>query len=165
MLYRRYARIMFSFCLIYESERDRAKDILQEAFIKIFRNISGYHKSGSLTGWMKKIIINTAIDHFRKKTSGIRFIQIEEMDHPVADEESVEASLNEQDIISQIRRLPEGARIIFQLHALEGYSHSEIAHLLHISVGTSKSQICRAKHLLQKWMKENDKLKCEPIEG
>ena len=77
MLYRRYARAMYNLCLIYESDRDNAKDILQEAFIKIFRNIDSFDRKGSLKGWMKKIITNTAIDHYRKNYNEAQFIPIE----------------------------------------------------------------------------------------
>jgi RNA polymerase sigma factor (sigma-70 family) len=152
MLYRRYARVMYNLCLIYESDRDNAKDILQEAFVKIFRNINSFDGQGSLTGWMKKIITNTAIDHYRKNHTESKFIPIENIVHPISDEESITSILNAKDIVSQVNRLPEGARMIFQLHAIEGYSHKEIAELLNISEGTSKSQINRAKQLLQQWI-------------
>ncbi len=151
MLYMRYARIMFNLCLVYDNNRDNAKDILQESFIKIFRNIGSFDRKGSLTGWMKKIVTNAAIDNYRKNCRDAQFIPIENINQPSA-EESVASILGEKDIISQVNRLPRGARMIFQLHAIEGYSHKEIAHLLHISEGTSKSQICRAKQLLQQWI-------------
>jgi RNA polymerase sigma factor (sigma-70 family) len=152
MLYRRYAGAMYNLCLIYENDRDNAKDILQEAFIKIFRNIDSFDRKGSLKGWMKKIITNTAIDHYRKNCNEAQFIPIENIVHPSSNEESVASILNTNDIISQVNRLPDGARMIFQLYAIEGYSHKEIAELLNISVGTSKSQINRAKQLLQQWI-------------
>ncbi len=164
MLYRRYARTMYNLCLVYESDRGSAKDILQESFIKIFRNISGFDRKGSLTGWMKKIITHTAIDHYRKNNREAQFIPIENTAYPVAVEETVDSDLNTKDIISLVDRLPCGARMIFQLFAIEGYSHKEIAGLLHISEGTSKSQISRAKHLLQHWMGAN-KVKLGTIEG
>ena len=163
MLYRRYARAMYNLCVIYESDRDNAKDILQEAFIKIFRNIDGFDRKGSLKGWMKKIITNTAIDHYRKNHTEAQFIPIENIIHPFSDEESVASILNTKDIISQVNRLPNGARMIFQLYAIEGYSHKEIADLLNISEGTSKSQISRAKQLLQQWIGGN-KMKYRIIE-
>jgi RNA polymerase sigma factor (sigma-70 family) len=152
MLYRRYAKVMFKLCLIYESDHNKAKDIMQEAFIKIFKNINHFNRQCALRVWMKKIITNTAIDHYRKSHHEARFIPIENIVNPYSNEESVASMLNTKDIISQVNRLPAGARIIFQLHALEGYSHKEIAKLLHISEGTSKSQINRAKHLLQEWI-------------
>jgi RNA polymerase sigma-70 factor, ECF subfamily len=156
MLYRRYARSMFCLCLIYESDRDKAKDVLQESFIKIFRNIRSFDRKGSLTGWMKAIITHTAIDHYRKSVNEAQFIPIENITQPYSKEESVTSILNTEDIISQVNRLPSGARLIFQLHAIEGYSHKEIADLLHISEGTSKSQINRAKQLLQHWIGGKD---------
>ena len=156
MLYGRYARAMYNLCLIYESDRDNAKDILQEAFIKIFRNIESFDRKGSLKGWMKKIITNTAIDNYRKNHNEAQFIQIDNIVQPFSNEESVASILNTKDIISQVNRLPNGARMIFQLYAIEGYSHKEIADLLNISEGTSKSQINRAKQLLQQWIGGNN---------
>jgi RNA polymerase sigma factor (sigma-70 family) len=152
MLYRRYARSMYNLCLIYENDRDRAKDILQDAFVKIFRNIRCFDGKGSLKGWMRKIITNTAIDNYRKQCSEAQLIPIESVDQSLLEEEDATLNLNTNDIISQVNRLPEGARMIFRLHAIEGYSHKEIANRLHISVGTSKSQINRAKQLLQHWI-------------
>ena len=164
MLYRRYARAMYNLCLVYESDRAKAKDILQESFIKIFKNISGFDRKGSLAGWMKKIITHTAIDYYRKNNREAQFIPVENTAYPVADKETVDSDLNAKDIISMVDRLPCGARMIFQLFAIEGYSHKEIAGLLHISEGTSKSQISRAKQLLQHWMGGN-KMKLKTIEG
>jgi RNA polymerase sigma factor (sigma-70 family) len=152
MLYRRYAKALFNICLIYDSDRDNAKDILQEAFIKIFRSIDSYDRTCSLKAWMKKIVTNTAIDNYRKNHTEAQFIPIENIVHPISNEESVASVLNTRDIISQVNRLPDGARMIFQLHAIEGYSHREIAGLLNISEGTSKSQISRARQLLQQWI-------------
>jgi RNA polymerase sigma factor (sigma-70 family) len=152
MLYRRYAKVMYNLCLIYDSDRDNAKDILQDAFIKIFRNIKSFDRKCSIDGWIKRIITNTAIDHYRKNHNEAEFIPIESMDLLFSNEESVASTLNTEDIISQVGRLPSGARMIFQLHAIEGYTHKEIATLLHISEGTSKSQSNRAKLLLRHWI-------------
>jgi RNA polymerase sigma factor (sigma-70 family) len=152
MLYRRYARTLFNLCLVYDSDRDNAKDTLQDSFIKIFRNIKAFDRHGSLNCWMKKIVTNTAIDHYRKNCIEAHYIPIENIAPSFSDEESVSSILNTEDIISQVNRLPGGARMIFQLHAIEGYSHKEIAELLHISESTSKSQISRAKQLLQQWL-------------
>lgn len=143
---------MYNLCLIYESDRDKAKDILQESFIKVFRNIESFDSKGSITGWMKQIITHTAIDHYRKNNKTGSFIPIENIEPPYSNEESATSMLNTEDIINQVNRLPSGARMIFQLHAIEGYSHKEIAQRLHITESTSKSQINRAKHLLQHWI-------------
>jgi len=152
MLYRRYAKTMYKLCLIYESDHEYAKDILQEAFIKVFRNIDSFNSKLSLKAWMRKIITNTAIDHLRKNGNEMHYIPIDYIDHPCSEGESVASILNTNDIISQVNRLPKGARMIFQLYAIEGYTHKEIAGLLHISESTSKSQINRAKQLLQHWI-------------
>jgi RNA polymerase sigma factor (sigma-70 family) len=124
MLYRRYAGVMFRLCILYENDRDKAKDILQESFIKIFRNMKSFDRKGSLRVWMRKIITNTAIDHFRKNHEESHFIPIENIVQTISIDESAVSILNTEDIISQVNRLPVGARMIFQLHAIEGYSHS-----------------------------------------
>ena len=148
-LYRRYAKPLFHLCLFYESDREKAKDILQEGFIKVFQNLEHYDRKGPLNGWMRKIIVNTAIDHCRRKEKAFEFISLEHINPPVSEDRSTSSSLGTEDIIAQVNRLPKGAKLIFQLYAIEGYSHREIASLLHISEGTSKSQINRAKHLLR----------------
>ena len=152
LLYRRYAKSMYKLSLLYENDHEKAKDILQEAFIKIFRNISNFDKKGSLDGWIRKIVTNTAIDYFRKNYFEAQFLPIEKIIQPYSNEDSVSSRLNTEDLISQVKKLPAGARMIFQLYAIDGYSHREIAKLLHISVGTSKSQISRAKQLLKQWI-------------
>ena len=154
-LYRRYAKPMFHICLVYECDREKAKDILQEAFIKIFRSLDHYNHQCPLKGWMRKITVNTAIDHCRRDR-GYEFIPLDHMFHPISDHGSAASTLNTEDIICQVNRLPKGARMIFQLYAIEGYSHKEIAGLLHISEGTSKSQISRAKRLLKLWIGNYD---------
>lgn len=156
LLYRRYAKDMFNLCLVYEHDRDRAKDILQDAFIKILKNIDGYDGKSSLKSWMRSVICNTAIDHYRRKNREYDFISIDRIKPPCTEDDPVASVLNTEDIISQVNRLPSGARLIFQLFAIEGYSHKEIAKRLHISEGTCKSQINRAKQLLRQWISNYD---------
>jgi RNA polymerase sigma factor (sigma-70 family) len=164
MLYRRYARSMYNLCLVFENDRENAKDILQEAFIKIFKNIKSFDRKGPFICWIKRIITNTAIDHYRKNCAEIQFIPIENIVNQCSNEESVNSILDTKDIITQVNRLPRGARMIFQLHEIEGYTHKEIAGLLSISESTSKSQIIRARQLLQGWISGN-KVKYSIIEG
>lgn len=155
-LYRKYAKQMYQICLTYEPDRECAKDILQEAFVKVFRNILTHDKQSSLQGWIRKIITNTAIDHFRKvKIGEKRFINldvIKKEDEPYAPEHL--HSLESEDILNRIKQLPNGARLVFNLYSLEGYSHREISEKLGISEGTSKSQLSRAKQLLQEWLED-----------
>lgn len=117
---------MYRKCLIYESDRDEAKDILQDSFIKIFRNIGSFDGKRPIRAWMLKITTNTAIDHFRRSTKVSGYIPIDNIDPPDISEESITAALNGKDIISQVNRLPDGARMIFKLHAIEGYTHRRL---------------------------------------
>jgi RNA polymerase sigma factor (sigma-70 family) len=155
MLYRKYAKTMYNICLAYEPDRDSAKDILQEAFIKVFRSISEYKQQGSLQGWIRRIITNTAIDHFRKvKIEEKRFINIDLVKKDDEPQIHEVYSLNTKDIMNKVQQLPEGARLVFNLFSLEGFNHKEIAEKLGISEGTSKSQLNRARQLLQEWLGE-----------
>jgi RNA polymerase sigma-70 factor (ECF subfamily) len=138
---------MFGVCLRYFKDKDTAEDALQEGFIRVFQKIGTYRGEGSLEGWIRRIIVRTSIEIYRKET---RFIAVEEMD---ASEEHSQAEdalslLSAEEIISCIQELPSGFRTVFNLYAIEGYSHQEISEMLSISVGTSKSQLSRARDLL-----------------
>lgn len=154
MLYHQYAPLMYTICLGIARERAAAQDILQEGFIKVFKKIKHFQGTGSLQGWIRKIITNTAIDYFRKNNTLSNYI----ISGAEVDNEEVPGQILEQintdTILQKVGELPEGARVIFNLHALEGYTHKEISELLNISEGTSKSQLNRAKNILKKWLKE-----------
>lgn len=148
ILYKKYASKMYNICLTYAKDKDDAKDILQNGFVKIFTSLDSFNNVGSLEGWIKRIIINTSIDYYRKKIIDLRNVSID-----YADKNEVETSIlediNAKELLELVHKLPEGARIIFNLYAIEGYNHSEIAEMLNISTGTSKSQFSRAKSILQ----------------
>ncbi|MGZ3866465.1 MAG: RNA polymerase sigma factor [Bacteroidia bacterium] len=151
MLYRKYASKMFGVSLGYVNSHDDAKDVLQEAFIKVFESLKKYNGQGSFEGWIRRIVVNTAIDFYRKvlkEQKNVRFDEVFE----VKSEISTLDRIHEKELLELIRRLPEGARIIFNLYVIEGYSHDEIAGMLNISLSTSKSQFWRAKGLLQTWI-------------
>jgi RNA polymerase sigma factor (sigma-70 family) len=145
LLYRKFSKEMYNICLSYEENRDEAKDILQEGFIKVFRSIKTYDKKGSLKGWIRRIITNTAIDHWRRSSKVCQFLSTDDLTSQAKSLDSPSTSINYSDLLNLLSRLPSGARIIFNLFALEGYSHKEIAEKLNISEGTSKSQVNRAK--------------------
>jgi RNA polymerase sigma factor (sigma-70 family) len=149
LLYRKFSRDMYNICLTYENDRDEAKDILQEGFIKVFRSMKTYDNQGSLKGWIRKIISNTAIDHWRKSSKDFGLLSIDDLSSLDQPYELPGTSFNCSDIMNLVNKLPQGARLIFNLYALEGYSHKEIAEKLNISEGTSKSQVNRARKLLQ----------------
>lgn len=145
---------MFQICLSYSGDRAEAKDILQEAFIKVFTNLEKYNYKGSLGGWIKRIVTNTAIDYFRQRK---RLVFLEEFpDEPEEDERGSFAfsELTTDIILYYIKKLPDGARMVFNLFAVEGLPHKEIAEKLEITEGTSKSQYKRARNLLKKWLNE-----------
>lgn len=153
MLYRKHASKMFHICLSYTGDRDAAKDILQESFIKIFKSIREFNTDKSLEGWIRKIVTNTAIDYYRKEKR-LRYFEgtEEKMQEVVSIPANQYIKFNTDGVLQQIKRLPEGARLVFHMFAVEGYSHKEIAGKLNISEGTSKSQFNRARTLLQEWL-------------
>lgn len=148
MLYKEYAPKMFAVCRSYAQNNDAAKDILQNGFIKVFKKIDQYNHEGEIGAWIRRIIVNTALDYCRKveREQQVGLEIINENQFSINDTSD---NLNLTDLVNVIRTLPEKARIIFNLYVIEGYSHKEIALLLNITEGTSKSQFSRAKKLLQ----------------
>ncbi len=147
-LYERYAGTMLSLCARYTGDRDSARDVLQDGFYKIFTKIEDYSGTGSFEGWMKRIFITTALEQLRKKrflsTTGEYEEGIEDTDASVFDK------LSADDLHRRISELPDGFRTVFNLYAVEGYSHAEIAKMLQIKEVTSRSQFMRARQILQK---------------
>ncbi|MFN2394609.1 MAG: RNA polymerase sigma factor [Bacteroidales bacterium] len=156
ILYRRYARKMYGICLSYAGNRPLAQDMLQEAFIKVFKNIGNFKSQGSFEGWIRKIVVNTSIDMLRQ-TGKEQFIDEEYTDLHISAENDALPKLQLKDLLEFIARLPKGSRMVFNLFAVEGYTHKEIAQELDISEGTSKSQFNRARHLLKDWIEETHK--------
>jgi len=147
-LYKLFSGKMFAVCLRYAKDRMEAEDMLQTGFIKIFRSASTFTTEGSLEGWIRRIMVNNAIEIHRKNR--VTFIDIDEI--PSVDEHrnaSYDTQLAVKDLMQLINALPIGYRTIFNLYAIEGYSHVEIAELLQISEGSSKSQLSRARAKLK----------------
>jgi RNA polymerase sigma-70 factor (ECF subfamily) len=144
---------MYAVCLRYSGNSTDAQDLLQEGFIKVFKNLGKYRGEGSFEGWMRRIFLNTSIEHYRKKVNMLSVTETQEV--TIEDKEwNILDNLAEKDIISMIHELSPGYRIVFNMHVIEGYSHKEIANILGINEGTSKSQLARAKGVLKK-MVEN----------
>jgi len=149
-LYRKYADKMYNVCLIYAKNEDDAADILQDGFIKMFRNLKKFEGKGSFEGWLRKIIVNTALEQYRKKNKEIEKIENSKHFIETSIDDILEA-IHAKDIIRMVNELPKKAAIVLKLFSIEGYSHEEISNELNISIGTSKSQLNRArKMLLQK---------------
>ena len=148
ILYRKYAKKMYGICLSYAGVRELAQDILQDSFIKIFDKIREYRMEGSLEGWIRRIVTNTAIDHIRQRGRIQNYITDKEEIKDEVHEMNALQDLQTQDVLNQVAKLPDGARLVFNLYALEGYTHKEIAEKLDITEGTSKSQFNRARRIL-----------------
>ena len=151
-LYTHHARKMMGVCVRYASSIDEAKDFLQEGFIQVFQKIESFTHSGSLEGWIRKIVVNACLMQIRKVKP--IFNEIEDLE---IDGVSLYSEMNEKDILNFIQNLPQGFRMVFNLYAIEGYSHKEIAERLDISEGTSKSQYSRARKALQLMLLEEQK--------
>lgn len=146
-LYNQYSKAMFNLALRMTNSREDSEDILQDAFVECFRNISSFRYESTFGAWLKSIVINRSINHLRKKR--INLVYFENLPDTIDDEES-EPEYNMEKIIKGIELLPDGYRVILTLYLLEGYDHSEISHILGISESTSKSQFSRAKEKLRK---------------
>jgi RNA polymerase sigma-70 factor (ECF subfamily) len=147
-LYQRFAPKMYGVCLRYAANAEEAEDILQEGFIKVFRKLDSFRSEGSFEGWIRRIFVNTSIEHFRRKN----YLQpITEREEATVEGKylSVLDDLAERDIIGLVQQLSPGYRTVFNMYVIEGYTHREIADSLGISEGTSKSQLSRAKLILQ----------------
>jgi RNA polymerase sigma factor (sigma-70 family) len=147
-LYERYCRKMMVFCQRYAKSTAEAEDILQEGFLKVFKSISQFRSEARLDTWMTRIMINTALNHQRQKLYMLPMLDVAEVHLPEKEEISL-AEFHLSELVAMIQSLPDGCRIIFNLFAVEGYSHKEIGELLGVSEGTSKSQYNRAKTLLK----------------
>lgn len=142
---------MFGVCLRYASDRDEAKDILQESFIKIYHQLNTFRHEGSFEGWAKRIVVNTALAYFRSNTKW-KNIALEDIDEvfDIESEDDILSYLSNQDILHLIQELPPSYRLVFNLYVFEGLKHREIAEQLSIGEGTSKSNLADARKILQK---------------
>lgn len=149
-LFDKYSRLLLGICVRYASSVEEAEDILQEGFVKIFLNISHFKGEGSLMAWMRRIMINTAITHYHKMRKHRYHDDIEEVRETNLEEHSWnEADFTREELWNVIQRMPEGYRMVFNLYAVEGYKHREIAEMMGIDENTSKSQYSRARRWLQ----------------
>ena len=155
LLYEKYASKMYVVALRYSKTTFEAEDILQESFIKIFNHIHEFQADCPLEFWIKRIVINTSLKQNRRKLDKARMEDVSTM--PDEPSEEIEFSnYNFQQLLQLIQRLAPGYQLIFNLYAIEGYKHKEIAEMLDITEGTSKSQYARAKTLLQKMLLEEE---------
>ena len=155
-LYERYCRKMMAICLRYARSTAEAEDILQEAFIKVFANVKNFRFESRLETRMTRIMINSALNQNRQKLYLLPMVDV--TDVPMQESEDISlAHFHFSELVSVVQSLPDGCRMVFNLFAIEGYGHKEIAGMLNISEGTSKSQYNRAKSLLRTKLIELEK--------
>ena len=148
MLFEKYAGKMMSVCLRYTNNQQEAQDILQMGFLKVFDYIHQYKGEGSFEGWMRRVFASIAIRQLSKKK--MDFTSVEGVNNDALTEDpSVVSKLSEEEIHQLIRSLPTGYRTVFNLHVIEGYNHEEIADMLNIQAATSRSQLLKARKILQ----------------
>jgi RNA polymerase sigma factor (sigma-70 family) len=149
LLYEEFYGYGMSICLRYADNREEASEILNDGFMKIFKNIKQFDLTRPFKPWLRKIMVNTAINLYRQKQRNIQSEEIEKA-HRQSETESIISGISYQEIIGILRKLPPSYRTVFNLYAIEGYKHEEIAKMLGISVGTSKSNLFKAKEALKK---------------
>jgi RNA polymerase sigma-70 factor (ECF subfamily) len=150
MLYDKYSRFLLGVCMRYATDRAEAEDILQDSFLKIYFSIKDFSGTGSFAGWLRKVAVNTAITHYHKNLKYRYHIEIEEYVSVETGTSSFEEDLFSSDELYKVlNQLPAGYRMVFNLYAVEGYKHKEIAEMLGIDTNTSKSQYSRAKAVLR----------------
>jgi RNA polymerase sigma-70 factor (ECF subfamily) len=146
-LYDCFCKKMMVVCLRYSKATQEAEDILQEGFVKVFQGLEGFRQDAKLETWMTRIMVNTALNHHRKKLYLYPMVDVEEIDLPQS--EVSLSGIHFTQLLEMVQGLPQGCQVVFNMFAIEGYGHKEISEMLGISEGTSKSQYARAKSLLQ----------------
>ena len=158
-LYEMFYSKMMGVCYRYTNNAEDARDILQDGFVKVYSNLKKYNFEGSLEGWIRRIMVNTAIDHFRKQKN---VFMVDDEDNYILENSKVESAdtiygqFGERDIMDAIQSLSPSYKAVFNLNVIEGYQHKEIAEKLNISEGTSKSNLAKAKQNLRKLLKEKE---------
>lgn len=151
-----FAKKMMGVCLRYTNNYEEAQDVLQDGFIKVFSKLPDFVNKGSLEGWVRRIMVNTALDQYRKNKKFQKDVEIDSVSFKLEKSEFILETINAEDLLKIVRTIPEGYRVVFNLFAIEGYSHKEIADKLGVTESTSKSQYSRAKKMLRRLLVENN---------
>lgn len=150
ILYEKYSKLFFLICRRYFESKEDAQDMLQESFIKIFRDLKQFDTNrGQFKHWSKRVVINTCLQKLRKKTVLDDFDTLADIDQNIGVSPSVLNNLGLEELTKVIHKLPTGRRIVFNLYVIDGYTHQEISEQLGISISTSKTQLMKAKKVLQ----------------
>ena len=156
LLYKRHAPVMLGVCMRYCKNAPEAEDVMQEGFIKVFKNMDKYRKTGSFEGWIKRIMINTAIDNYQSSLKHYFHANIDELEDTLVmagqsdpEWEPPQEKVSRMKLMDLIQQLPDGYRMVFNLYAIEGMGHKEIAGMLNVSESTSKTQLFKARRALK----------------
>lgn len=149
-LYELFAPRMFVVCLRYSKNKEEAEEILQEGFMKVFTFLHQFNFEGSFEGWIRKIMVNCALQKYRSKARLHAVVDIETNQQQIAEAENIIAQIGTKELLKMVQQLPPGYRLVFNLYVFEGMKHREIAGHLGISEGTSKSNLSDARAILQK---------------
>ena len=161
-LYDVYSPILLGICIRYAKSKFEAEDVLQEGFIKILTKINDFKGDGSFEGWMKRIVVNTAISHYNKNKKHNEIYDIGDINETDIKGHTFESNnFTSEELFKVIDNLPEGYKVVFNLYAIEGYKHKEIAEMLNINQNTSKSQYSRAKERLRQKLDAISKIKAK----
>lgn len=154
MLFEKFAPKMLGVCMRYTKNVEQAEDVLQDGFVKVFTKLSHYTGNGSLEGWIRRIIVNTALDEIRKNVKFQSNVSVEDVDYKLDIDSHILEGLMAEDLMGLINDMPAGYKVVFNMFAIEGFSHKEIAVQLNISENTSKSQYSRARAYLKTKLEE-----------
>ena len=152
-LYRQYSVPMFRVVLRFARDNPEAEDMLQEGFIRVFRDMAQFRGEGALGGWIRRIMVNTALSHLRRQRDFLRdTADFTPYENRMRTDEDFVAALDAEALLKVLQKLPPGYRAVFNLYAIDGFSHEEIAEQLGISIGTSKSQLFKAREYLKRML-------------
>lgn len=156
LLFEQQAPVMLTVCRRYINDLDMAEELMLNGFLKVFEKIDQFKAEGSFQGWIRRIMVTTCLEWIRKNRQLYKEVDLDDV-NPSVDFETADKNLEAEDLMQMINELPQGYQTIFNLYAIEGYSHKEIAEQLDISVNTSKSQLSRARTFLQNKLAENER--------
>ena len=151
-LYEMHSGMVWSICLRYLGNHEDAQDAFQNAFITVFKKIADYQGKGEFGAWVRKIAVNAALMFYRSNRKSRLYVELDDVGVLSSNEDGILDQLSAEDLMKAIKELPDGYRVVFNMYAVEGYSHAEIAEVLNISESTSRSQFSRARKLLMQFV-------------
>lgn len=155
MLYKQFASKMLGVCMRYAVDKMEAEDMLQNGFIRVFQKLADFRGEGSFEGWIRRIMVHSSIEYYRKHHKMLQVADLDEHNEPSVNAAAM-ANLGAKDLMALIQRLSPGYRMVFNLYAIEGYSHREIGEIMGVSEGASKSQLSRARAILKEQIVQSE---------